>query len=678
MATTKRKARAKAESQKAAALAANEFGILASLQRLSLPRTILLISLFSFLAYANSLGGEFVFDDTEQIVENQNIRSWDNLSKAFTTHVWQFRERSGTLNVPPPLPYYRPLFTVMLTAEYHLFGLWPQGWHLASLLLHVFCAVGVFYVILRMSGQNVVALFASLLFAVHPVHAESVSWISGMTDPLFGVFFLASFCLYLKARVAQTSVCAGVETSVYAYKLKSTPAQTEVCATRVLALSLAMFALSTFAKETALSLVLLVFGYELIAFSGSKARLITATKRALPYAAFALIYLVPRYLVLGESMWKNPQAPDRPLAYTLLTLPFVVFSYVAHLLWPIGLSVTYDTHFVVSVSSPRFLLPVAGLGLIATALFFYRKRVSREVWQALLLIFVPLLPVLNLGQVSQEEYLVFDHYLYLSVAGFGYLIAIGISKLGAFESSVERTQVAGFSRPGLALAVFMVVALALTGAAARENRPWADSYSLWSNVARVRPDYWAARYNTGLALLDANRFDEARASLERATTLKPDEPNAADALGRAYAGMGDVSSAVMNFKRAIDLNPEMFESFNNLGTVYFINKDYALAEANFAAALRLKPETSTSRFNLGLCYARQGRYSDATRELERVVQATPNDAEALYELGLAYERIGRASDAVRVFQTAGSLVISQELASKIDTSLSRLNGDSRR
>src|SRR5712692_5790272 len=143
---------------------------------LSSARIALLIFLASFLAYANSLGGEFVFDDTDQIVENQNIRSWDNLAKAFTTHVWAFREGSDTLDAPPPLPYYRPLFTVMLTAEYHLFGLWPQGWHLVSVLLHILCGVGVFYVILILSKRRIVALLAALVFAVHPVHAESVSW----------------------------------------------------------------------------------------------------------------------------------------------------------------------------------------------------------------------------------------------------------------------------------------------------------------------------------------------------------------------------------------------------------------------------------------------------------------------------------------------------------------------
>jgi Flp pilus assembly protein TadD len=438
-------------------------------------------------------------------------------------------------------------------------------------------------------------------------------------------------------------------------------------------LSLAMFVLAAFAKETALSLVVLVFGYELIETSRQKTdRWNTAAKRALPYAAVALIYLVPRYLVLGELMWKNPQAPDRPLSYTLLTLPFVICSYVGHLLWPIGLSVTYNTHFVTSVTSPRFLLPAAAVGLAIALLLFYRKRVGREAWQALLLVFVPLLPVLNLGQVSREEYLVFDHYLYLSVAGLGYLLALGISKAGAIESKAQKAKIAGLRRSAFAAAAFVVIALAFTVLAARENRPWADSYSLWSNVARVRPTYWAAHYNAGLALLDAKRFDEARVSLERATTLKPDEPNVLDALGRSYDGKGEISSAVTSFKRAIDINPEMFESYNDLGAVYFNNKDYVLAEANFAAALRLKSEASASRFNLGLCYARQGRYSDATRELERVIQATPDDTLALYELGLAYERMGRASDAERVLQAAAKLAKSQEIADKLAEGLGRL------
>jgi len=631
-----------------------EGAILASIQHLSPARALLLICLFSFLAYANSLGGEFVFDDTDQIVENQNIRSWDNLQKAFTTHVWAFRDQSSTLDTPPPLPYYRPLFTVMLTLEYHIFGLWPQGWHLVSLLLHILCSIGVFYVIRQLSANSLIALIASLLFSVHPVHAESVSWISGMTDPLFGVFFLTSFFFYLKGR--------------------RTP-EGDNSRGRAVVISLAAFLAAAFSKETALSLLVLVFGHELIVTSGETSqRLKAAIQRTLPYATVALIYLVPRYLVLGELMWKNPQAPNRPLTYTLLTLPFAICSYVFHLLWPIGLSVTYQTSFVTNVASSAFLIPAALIAIILAGLMFYRKKINGEVWFGLLLIFVPLLPVLNLGQISREEYLVFDHYLYLSVAGLTYLIGLAFLRLGAVEPDRSAGQTSRVDKPAIVTASLMVLLLAMTVAAALENRPWADSYSLWSNVARVRPNYWAGHYNAGLALLDAKRLDEAQPMLERAAALNNNEPNVLAALGRSYDLQGQTADAVTSFKRALEIDPEMFQSYNDLGTVYFKNKDYRLAEMNFAAALRLRPDTPVSRFNLGLCYAREERYNDATRELERVIQLMPRDAYALYELGLAYEKLGRMEEARRVMEKGRGVANSEELANKISESLNRNRG----
>jgi protein O-mannosyl-transferase len=652
VATTKRKKIRvpRVDSTRSSNPTTTDAGIFNSIPKLSFARILLLICLLSFLGYANSLGGEFVFDDTDQIVENQNIRSWENLQKAFTTHVWAFRDQSGALDTPPPLPYYRPLFTVMLTVEYHLFGLWPQGWHLVSLLLHILCSVSVFYVIRQLSGNPLTALIASALFSVHPVHAESVSWISGMTDPLFGCFFLTSFYFYLKARGEEAD-----------------PARR-----RVILLSLGAFVLAVFAKETALSLLVLVFGHQLIGTSGKPSqRFRAAVLRTLPYAAVALIYLVPRYLVLGDLMWKNPQAPQRPLTYTLLTLPFVICSYVYHLLWPIGLSVTYQTSFVTTVTSTSFLIPAALITISVSALVFYRKKISREVWEALLLTFVPLLPVLNLGQVSREEYLVFDHYLYLPVSGLTYLIALAFLRIGVGEPKTSSRQSGRLNRPAVATAGIVVLTLAMIITAALENRPWADSYSLWANVARVRPGYWAGYYNAGLALLDTKRVDEAQSMLEKATTIKGNEPNVFAALGRNYDMQGETTKAVTSFKRALEIDPEMFQSYNDLGAVYFKNKDYSLAEMNFGAALRLRPDTPVSRFNLGLCYAREERYNDAIREFERVIQLMPRDAYALYELGIAYEKLGRMEEARRVMERGQGLAKSEELANKLAESLNK-------
>lgn len=665
-----RRAKRSASPGISTAAATHGDSLFASLERLGAGRVILLICLLSFLAYANSLGGEFLFDDQEMIVENQDLRSWDNLARVFKTHAWAFRERPDNLNVPAPLPYYRPVLWVLLTIEYHLFGTWPQGWHIVNLLMHILCSIGVYYVLLLMSGRNRVAMIAALSFAVYPVHAESVSWISGITDPLYSAFYLASFYLYLKYcdRKRKSPVSSRIDVEQASHR-KSL----------LLIVSLLMFAVAAFSKETALSLVLLVFGYEIIDSSLTGfARLRRALAQALPYFAVAMAYMIPRFLVLGEAMFRNPQAPERPLAYTLLTLPFVICSYIFHLAWPVGLSVTYDTHFVTDVATLAFIGPAAILLFTVGLIIKFRKRISRDVWLALLLLFVPLLPVLNLGQVSQEEYLVFDHYLYLSVAGWTYLMAIGLSKLGNFDlkriSQAQRQNPGSSGRPvEIAVAAVVLLLVALTVANARENRPWADLHSLWSNAAQVRPRYYAPRYNQGVVLLDSHRYDEARAALEAAARLKPDEPMIFDALGRAYDALGDSESALRSLQLALELNPEMFESLNNIATVYYKAGDYTRAEHYFVDALRVKPQAVAARFNLGLCYSRQNRLSEAAREFERVIEAAPTDAEAQYELGTAYERMGRAAEAAAAFKRGLASARSQTLAERIAVSLNGLN-----
>jgi protein O-mannosyl-transferase len=631
-------------------------GLPAAIEKLSAGRIVFALFVLSLLAYSNSWGGDFVFDDADQVVANRDIRSWSNLHRAFNTHVWAFRERPETLRIPVPPPYYRPIFTVLLTLEYQAFGLWPQGWHLVSVLLHILCAIGLYYVLLLVSGRNAVAAIAAAIFAVFPAHAESVSWISGVTDPLFAVFYLASFFFYLKHRLSRSRTH--------------------------LAASLFLFVLAAFSKETALSLVALVFVYELIEPGDPRptsrqdlwARSRGAILRALPYGACVVAYLVPRYLVLGALTWKNPQAYQGPGIHVLWTLPSVIGSYFVHLLWPVNLSVAYDTEFVKSPLSPHFYLYAVVLTVIVVSLIAYRARVGKLVWLAIAFILIPLLPVLNLGQLS-DQYLISDRYLYLPVAGWSVLIALGFNSL-ARRFGAEATgskNVGSTGRRGVLISGALVLLLAsMVAVCARENRNWADEYALWSNAARIRPQFWAAPYNVGVALIDSKKFDEARPWLERAAKLAPDEPNIFDALGRCYDAADDTENAVANFEHAIALDSTMFESLNNLGTVYFKMKDYRSAEKQFTAALNLKPQAAAPRFNLALCLERQSRFAEAARQFELVIGVVPEDAEAHYQLGLMYEKTGRRADAIRTLEWGLSLTKSRELSEKIASTLNRI------
>ncbi|HWP45117.1 MAG TPA: tetratricopeptide repeat protein [Blastocatellia bacterium] len=636
-------------------------GLLRKLEELSPARVVLLVCLASFLAYANSLGGDFVFDDTEQIVENVDIRSWDNLGKAFTTHVWAFRERPDALRVPTPPPYYRPVFTVLFTVGYHVFGLWPQGWHLMSLLFHILCSVGVFYLIRLVSEKKRVAAVAALIFAVFPVHVESVSWISGVTDPLYGVFFLASFYCYLKFRAGGKRL--------------------------YLAASILLFVVSAFAKEPGLSLVLLIFVYELLKPGGASAlaspgrkegalrlsfsSLLAAGARALPFFAAAQIYLVARYMVLGGLTWYNPTSYHGPGIHLFYTFFWVVCVYISHILWPVDLSIAYYSSVVTSVVSARFLIPVLLFGGGAFALFRFRSRISREVWFALALIFIPLLPVLDVRQLG-VEYLYADRYLYMSVAGYGYLLGLGLAKLAESPNLFGWPQA---KRAAISSAALVVLILAYTGATARENLSWRDSYSLWSNTARIRPNSWAAHYNTAIALMDMKRYAEARETLEHTARLETGEACIFDALGRAAAAMGDRDAAIENFRRALALDPEMFESLNNLGTVYFKSGDYEAAEQQFRQALALRPQAVAARFNIALCYSRRGRYEEAVAEFERALDYAPADAEVLYELGLAQQKLGRTAEAESTLRRGLTYSRNQALTDKISEAINGLHAN---
>lgn len=631
--------------------------LLAVFERLEPWRVILLLALASCLAYANALGGDFLYDDIEQIVENRDLRSWDNLGRAFTTHVWAFRERPEALFIPVSPPYYRPVFTVLLTLGYHLFGLWPQGWHLLSLLLHIGCSVGVYYVVREVTGRRDVAVITALLFAVYSIHVESVSWISGVTDPLFGVFFLASFYLYLR------------------YQRRRRGA--------LLFAALLLFALAAYSKETALSLVGLVFAHRWLTSATAEdaedadaaprlmPRVRDAILAASPFVGVAAVYLVTRYLALGGLGWDNPHTYKGPVIHTLFTVPWVLSSYVLHLLLPVDLTIAYNTSMVSSLSDSRFLFPTLALLLVVVGLAVYGKRLSKDVWFALALFLMPLLLVLDLRKFI-TDFLISDRYLYLPVAGWALLVGLAISGLAQWEerrAACQSGSVSALQRLGFASLALVLLAGLLTAATLRENRSWASEVALWQNAVRIRPDYHGGHYKLGLALYEAKRYPEAVEAFLNTQIISTGVYNA---LGRCYAAMGDNAKAIENFKRCLEIDANSFDGLNNLGSVYFNVGDYRAAERYFKAALALKPQAIEFHYNLGLCYSRQGRYAEALPEFEQALQYAPNDVEILYELGAVYEQLGKLTEARSVFERGISLSRSQVVTDKFAECLSRL------
>ena len=145
------------------------------------------------MAYGNTLLNNFVYDDSFQVVENPYVHSFRYLKEIFTTTVWSFQGAQGFTN------YYRPLMTFGYLLSYQIAGAIPFSFHLANIILHGIVVWLMFYVLRRFSGERV-ALVAAGLFALHPIHTESVAWIAAVTDLELSVFYLATFLLYLRLR----------------------------------------------------------------------------------------------------------------------------------------------------------------------------------------------------------------------------------------------------------------------------------------------------------------------------------------------------------------------------------------------------------------------------------------------------------------------------------------------
>ncbi|MBK7157702.1 MAG: hypothetical protein IPH77_03885 [Ignavibacteria bacterium] len=153
----------------------------------------LAIILITFLVYYNSLSNEFVFDDESVIQNNQSITSTDNIPKFFTAEDG-FHKVIGR--------YYRPIVSSSYAIDFSIWGLNPYGFHLTNIIIHILSCL-LLYKILSMlfwryKYRNLFALFSTLIFAVHPVHTEAVSWISGRTDSMVTMFFFASFLFYIE------------------------------------------------------------------------------------------------------------------------------------------------------------------------------------------------------------------------------------------------------------------------------------------------------------------------------------------------------------------------------------------------------------------------------------------------------------------------------------------------
>jgi len=568
------------------------------------PRAIILsVVLLSTLAvYLPALRYQFVFDDPDQIVKNQAVHSASSIPHYFTSDVAPHGSSDEVGN------FYRPVFLLWLLANYKFGGLNPVWWHATSLAMHLLATLLVYLLAFRMTRDDLLAGGSALLFGLHPVHIEGVAWISGVTEPLFAVFFLAAFLCFIKSRE---------------------PAEDGKSRRRGwLIASLGLYILALLEKEPAIFLPVLIFFYgwvfeargaeqgrksieEDAALADARASdtfevpgLVKPIASALPYFGLTAVYLVARFLALkGFGHAITPLS----LKTIVLTWPSVLLFYFRLLVWPIGLSAFYDTPYITSLTLRDVILPAVAIAIIVAALYFWSRR-SRLVAFFCIWMLLPILPLFNLSVFKDGE-IAHDRYLYLPSVGFCVLVAFAVRRLRFGSARIHGLRV-------MQMLIFLGLACLLGVATWKQHAIWASDLSLSS----------------------------------RGVAIAPRNVMAANNLGKELALRGDYNSAIPLFRQVLDRKPRYWLANFNLGYVYYRVGNLPEAERYLRNAIEVDANDAAEQRFLGYTLLETGRVDEAEARLRRAIALRQDAPNQHYVLGTILKQKGDLDGALREFK----------------------------
>jgi tetratricopeptide (TPR) repeat protein len=573
----------------------------------------IVLSVLTGVIYFNTLHNDFIFDDLPLIQSSRILPSLDNPRSIISV----FTQKGG----------YRPIRTLSYAIDYRISGLNPVSYHISNIIYHTITAIFVYLVTLSIVSNRKSALFAAILFAVHPVHTDSVAYLAGSRDILSGLFFFMGFYCFLTYRKTNRLIFAP--------------------------LTMIAYLLSIGSKEIGVTLPALFLVFDLVnqippvkkglgpPLLSSLAGALKSTVKRYPYfygffLAGALTFSYYKvfinspshqYVYYGDSMW-----------VTFLTVGRILVHYMQLLLFPVNLVADYSYNaFPLSVSLfewstlSSFLL-LAGIGV------FIIRMITRKKWIAFggIWFFVTLLPVCHI--IPHHELLA-EHYLYIPSYGFFLIAATALTELLQGKRVVPLT-----------LFIVASVIILFSVRTVDRNRDWKDSMTLWGKTVKTVPACARAQNNLGVEYLVAQQYTKAVEHLTAAIEIKPDYAEAYNNIGLVYKGKGLYDRAIDFFTKAIMLRKSYYDSVYNLANTFDNKGNYGQSIHLYNQLVKKKPNAATIYNNLGIAYQRKGQFELAREQYEKAVMLDPGDFEARNNLGVWYYSSGMYDKAAREFE----------------------------
>jgi tetratricopeptide (TPR) repeat protein len=566
---------------------------------------LIAIVLLTFTAYSSAIRGGFIWDDDDYVTQNPLLTGPHGLWR-----IWSTTES----------PQYYPMVFTTFWMERRLWGLNPMGYHAVNVFLHAINAILVWWLLRRLEVPG--AWMIGAIFAVHPVHVESVAWISERKNVLSGLFYLLAMVCYLQFQTERRSVWyAG---------------------------ALGLFILALLSKTVTATLPV--------------ALLLVRWLRGWRIGWREVMELVP-FLMIGAVMglltkWYEVHVVgaqgldwNLSLGERLLVAGRALAFYVMKLVWPTNLTFSYP-RWQPDIQDPTQWMWVLGVGLAGLVFWWKRQAWSRGPFVCIAFFSVSLAPALGFANVFPMRYsFVADHFQYLASLG---MIALVIGSLAwGFDRWIKpdtpgNGRILNWMRSVLGFLV-LVILVSLTW---KQGQIYHDLKTLWQDTLNKNPNSWLAHTGLGDVLARQGNLDQAMEHFRLSLQINPKNEYAHYNLGVIMARQGRQTEAIQHYQRALQIRPIYPDALTNLGVVMADQGRLEEAIQLYQSALRFKPSDPDTHNNLGVVLLNSNRVGEAIKHFQEALKSHADHADTHNNLGIALARQGRLEEAIQHFQDA--------------------------
>ena len=556
----------------------------------------LLLVVLSAGVYLPAMNGGFIWDDDDYVQDNPTLRSLEGLEQ-----IWL---------QPGATRQYYPLVHTSYWIEYRLWGLNPTGYHIVNVLLHALNAVLVWRLLRLLQVPG--AWGAAVLFALHPVHVESVAWITERKNTLSGAFYLGAAWAYLRYEGTRQKHAYCVALVLFAAALLSKT----VTSTLPAALVLVLWWQGRNINRRTLGSLIPFF------ILGTAMGLVTLWMEEHSVGAWGPAWdlsALERCLIAGRALW----------------------FYAAKLLLPIHLSFIYPRWEIDATAVWQYLYPVGALA-VGALLWIFRSRIGRGPLTGLLFFAGTLTPALGFFNVYPMLYsFVADHFQYLASLGLLTLAAAGTSLLAA-----------QLGRRAIGTLTLTLVVAGYSLLTWRQGQTYADLETLWRSTLANNPNAWIAHNNLANILRQRGELNQAIRHYRQALLLLPGDAQIHLNLADSHQQRGELATAIRHYRYALDAAPDRSDTHLKLGNTLLAQNAPEDAIHHYLRALEIRPGLAPAHSNLGAALAIQGETEAAIDHYRRALELKPDFAEAHNNLGRLLAEQGQLKTAIDHYRRA--------------------------